>query len=67
MFKTKCPVCGEEKLEVSSGVFYAYGMTLTEDGFSFSEAKQINTDKEFVICRACGEEFSLAFVQSHEE
>lgn len=59
MFKTKCPACDEERLEISSGIFYAAGMTLAEDGFSFTDAKQVDTEEEIVVCQACGEKFSL--------
>jgi hypothetical protein len=63
MFKTTCPKCGAKgQLEVVDGKFYASGMKLHPNGFSFAEAKEVQTDSEIVHCKACNEQFSLADV-----
>lgn len=54
-YRTTCPGCGEEGyLEVVSGYFLAMGMTLEEEGFSFCDAKQVDTEEEVVRCWRCG-------------
>jgi uncharacterized protein YbaR (Trm112 family) len=60
MFRTVCPFCGTDgRLTVVSGRFYATGMWLTEDGFAFADAKQLDTEEEEVRCGACGQVFPL--------
>jgi uncharacterized protein YbaR (Trm112 family) len=62
-FKTQCPYCKEgEHLVVVSGTFYATGMALSEDGFAFQEAKNIDTEDEIVRCGLCNKEFPLSEV-----
>jgi uncharacterized Zn finger protein len=61
MYQAICPACGEEDtLEVIGGKFTASKMFLHEDGFSFVDARQIDTEDEIVSCRNCGKDFSLA-------
>jgi uncharacterized protein YbaR (Trm112 family) len=61
MYNTTCPYCGEKnRLEVVSGTFSAIGMRLSEDGFSFIDARQIDTEDEKVRCQACNRTFPLA-------
>ena len=61
MFKTRCPVCNAEgTLAVISGIFTAFGMMLSEDGFSFGDAKNVDTEGERIECQACKNYFSLA-------
>jgi hypothetical protein len=60
MFSTTCPICkAEGELTVVGGDFHAVDMPLSPDGFSFCDAKQVNTDKETVCCQACGRFFEL--------
>jgi hypothetical protein len=59
MFDCVCPYCGSTDLCVIAGRFYARGLRLYEDGFDFSEAKQIDTSDEVVECLACCKQFSL--------
>lgn len=62
MFRTACPFCGANgRLTVVSGRFDAVGMTLTEDGFAFADAKEIYTEDEDVHCDACNRYFSLNY------
>lgn len=66
-FKTVCPKCGKkDQLFVSSGVFYAQGLFLAEDGFAFSDAKQVDTEDEWVECGACGAGFSSQEVTDND-
>lgn len=61
MYETKCPSCGDaNQLEVIGGSFSAQGMYLSEDGFSFTDADQVDTEEETVRCSSCGKMFSLA-------
>jgi hypothetical protein len=54
-FKTQCPKCGVDgELFVSAGKFYTTKMKLCHDGFSFSDAKNVDTEDEWVECHACG-------------
>lgn len=50
VFKDKCPYCKTGELEVVGGTFSATGMTLAKDGFTFQEAKQVDTSDEVVRC-----------------
>jgi hypothetical protein len=62
-YDTRCPYCKkEDKLDVVLGTFAAFGMELRQDGFSFSDANQMDTSEELVKCDACKKEFSLAEV-----
>lgn len=54
-YRTTCPGCGEDGyLEVVAGSFSAMGMALEEEGFSFCDAKQVDTEDEVVGCQRCG-------------
>jgi hypothetical protein len=59
MFVTKCPACGTDSLEVVGGAFHTQGMRLFADGFSFTDAKQVDTEGETVMCINCGKLFAL--------
>lgn len=60
-YKTTCGSCGSAGLlHVVSGKFRAAQMKLSEDGFSFTAAKQIDTEEETVYCEGCHVEFPLA-------
>ena len=60
MFKTQCPKCRVEgRLEVRSGIFISHGMTLAADGFSFADAKQVDTQDERVECQSCNAVYVL--------
>lgn len=62
-FKLSCPRCkampDDARLEVTSGIFRARALFLSEDGFATMDAKQFDTDNEMVFCHACEETFSL--------
>lgn len=61
MFSTTCIRCGEEDtLEVVSCNATFVGLPLTEDGFAFSDAKQVSTEDEMLRCTACNQFFLLA-------
>lgn len=61
MYRTTCPYCSADGvLEVVGGSFSASGMRLSEDGFSFVDARQVATEDEEVQCQACNRIFSLA-------
>jgi hypothetical protein len=61
---TTCPDCGEEgHLNVYRGTFIALEMRLdAEDGFIFSDAKEVSTEDERVRCTQCNSEWGLAFL-----
>ena len=60
MYETKCPACNQEdSLHVIGGVYHALGMPLQSDGFSFSDADQVDTEDDTVECYACKKMFSL--------
>jgi hypothetical protein len=63
-WNTTCPDCGvADRMEVYSGTFIAMRMPLdAAEGFSFSDAKQVDTSDERVQCTACGSEWDLAFL-----
>ena len=58
MWTDRCLKC-RGTLEVVGGSFDAQGMVLTETGFSFSDAKHLNTSDELVRCRDCGKQYGL--------
>ncbi|MEW6049121.1 MAG: hypothetical protein AB1609_22070 [Bacillota bacterium] len=59
MWKTTCPRCGaEDELFIVAGNFSGR-IPLCSDGFSFLDAKHLNTEDEIVRCDACGAEFPL--------
>ena len=61
MYQTKCPSCDvEDKMSVVGGVFHAVSMPLHDDGFDFSEAKNVHTEDETICCEGCGRFFSLS-------
>ena len=66
-FETKCQKCGEENLNVTSGMFEAVGMPLTADGFSTSDASQFNTENELVTCGSCNTMFELSDLHADED
>jgi hypothetical protein len=54
-YSTTCLNCGaKDRLEVICGGFMVNGMPLCPDGFSFSDAKGVDTEDEAVRCQACG-------------
>ena len=63
-WQTTCPDCGvADQMNVYSGTFIAMGMPLdAAEGFSFSDAKQVDTEDERVRCTACNSEWDLAFL-----
>ena len=63
-WNTTCIDCGvDDRMYVYSGVFIAEGMPLDAvEGFSFSDAKQVDTSDERVRCTACNSEWDLAFL-----
>ena len=63
-WNTTCIDCGTvDQMNVCSGVFIAEGMPLdAAEGFSFSDAKQVSTEDEWVKCAACGSTWDLAFL-----
>ena len=62
-WNTTCPDCGAvDQLEVYTGKFSCRGMYLTGDGFSFADAKDVDTEDERVRCTACNSEWDLAFL-----
>lgn len=61
MFSTTCIKCGaEDSLYVTKFVTFLTGVPLTPDGFSIGDAKQVNTEDEWVQCSSCDEEYPLA-------
>ena len=64
-WNTTCIDCGvADQMEVYTGTFIAMGgMPLdAAGGFSFLDAKQVDTSDERVQCAACGSEWDLAFL-----
>ena len=63
-WQTTCPDCGvDDRMYVYSGTFSAMGMPLDAvEGFSFSDAKQVDTSDERVQCMACNSEWDLGFL-----
>jgi hypothetical protein len=50
-------------MNVYSGTFLAMGMPLdAAEGFSFSDAKQVDTSDEWVQCQNCMSTWDLAFL-----
>jgi len=59
-FMTKCPYCDTEgQLSISGGHFNAQGMILMAEGFTFLDAKVLDTDNEWVSCANCERVFPL--------
>ena len=68
MYNTTCPGCGiPDQLEVYSGRFTCQGMYLVSDGFSFSDAKTVDTEDERVRCTACDAIWGLNQLMVEEE
>ena len=63
-WQTTCPDCGvADQMNVYSGTFIAMGMPLdAAEGFSFSDAKQVDTSDERVQCGYCKGTWDLAFL-----
>ena len=63
-WNTTCIDCGAvDQMNVCSGVFIAEGMPLDAvEGFSFSDAKQVDTSDERVRCGYCKGTWDLAFL-----
>ena len=62
-WNTTCIDCGvADQLEVYTGKFSCRGMYLTGDGYSFADAKDVDTEDERVRCTACNSEWDLAFL-----
>jgi hypothetical protein len=62
-FDTTCPKCGENgDIYVVFGRFKAIGLPLSEDGFAFTDAQQMETDHEVCLCCTCQETFPLSEV-----
>ena len=63
-WNTTCIDCGvADQMNVYSGVFIAMGMPLdAAEGFSFSDAKQVDTSDEWVQCQNCMSTWDLAFL-----
>ena len=58
-FSTSCPYCGVDgALDVVSGNFQAWGISINADGFAFADAQMMQTDNEMVECYACHRTFS---------
>lgn len=56
-----CARCrSPDGVSVVSGEFQSSGVTVYPDGFSLSDAKQLNTCNERVYCAACGAIYPLA-------
>lgn len=62
-YRVTCPLCeaatNKARLEVVTGIFRAHAMFLAPDGFSFADAKQLDTQEEQVYCHACGDIMDL--------
>ena len=63
-WNTTCLDCGAvDRMYVYSGTFSAMGMPLdAAEGFSFSDAKQVDTSDEWVQCQNCMSTWDLAFL-----
>ena len=63
-WNTTCIDCGTvDQMNVYSGTFIAMGMPLdAAEGFSFSDAKQVDTSDEWVQCQNCMSTWDLAFL-----
>ncbi len=59
-FCSTCPYCkGDHTMEVVSGEFRMIGATLSEDGFSFVDAQNVDTENVQVKCSECGKQFPI--------
>ena len=64
MFSTTCTKCGVvDSLDVILLNAVLLGCPLTPDGFAIGDAKQVDTENEWVQCRECDQSFPLADLQ----
>ena len=66
MFETHCEKCSADGVQLHSFQASCRGVSIQPDGFDVSEATQLDTSEEEVICRECHNIGPLRLVQEGE-